>query len=104
MRVVDPRFRIVARTVIVLWLAFLAVAVLFSVFRAPTIVVELAWIVAIGSWFVLFQTYLLAGLLLEQGIAPNTASSLPEPCPPSIPLSPSLLLFFPVLSPPRPFA
>lgn len=74
MRVIDPRFRFVARTVIGLWLAFLAVAVVCSVFRAPKVVVLAAWLIAIGSWFVLFQTYLLAGLLLEQGIAPNSAS------------------------------
>ncbi len=97
MRVVDPRFRIVARTVIVLWLAFLAVAVLFSVFRAPTIVVELAWIVAIGSWFVLFQTYLLAGLLLEHGIAPNSASWLAVAWAPWMLVSGSLLLVVGVL-------
>src|SRR5260370_6326469 len=97
MRVVDPRFRIVARTVIVLWLACLAVAVLFSVFRAPTIVVELAWIVAIGSWFVLFQTCLLAGLLLEQGIAPNSASWLAVAWAPWMLVSGSLLLVVGVL-------
>src|SRR5260370_908899 len=95
--VVDPRVRIVARTVIVLWLAFLAVAVLFSVFRAPTIVVELAWIVAIGSWFVLFQTYLLAGLLLEHGIAPNSASWLAVAWAPWMLVSGSLLLVVGVL-------
>src|SRR5258708_12613816 len=91
MRVVDPRFRIVARTVIVLWLAFLAVAVLFSVFRAPTIVVELAWIVAIGSWFVLFHTYLLAGPLLEHAIAPHSPPCPPVASPPSTPLPASCL-------------
>jgi len=97
MRVVDPRFRIVARTVIVLWLAFLAVAVLCSVFRAPTIVVEAAWIVAIGSWFVLFEIYLLAGLLLEQGIASNSASLLAVTWVPWMLVSGSLVLVAGVL-------
>jgi len=76
MRAVDPRFRFVARAIIGLWLASLGVALLASVFRAPTIVVDASWLMVIGFWFVLFQAYLLAGLLLEQGIAPNSASSL----------------------------
>ena len=73
---VNPQFRLVARMVLSVWLGTLAIAVLCTVLHAPTAVVNAAWLIAAGSWFVLFQAYLLAGVRLEQGIARNSASWL----------------------------
>lgn len=73
---VDPRFRFVARVVVAVDLVLIAIALLCTVFRAPTVVVDAAWLIAIGSWFVLFQAYLLAGVVLEKGIARNSATGL----------------------------